>query len=137
VPYYIFNTDGRCLASSNTQPNLEDVQDRGQICLFDERDFMSQIHRIAYRGEGEGIYLLPQTVPLEQQRLKALRLAQDAIWPLAAACELGVATSKEQERLHALREYMVALMRLPEKKGWPSEEYLALPPAPPELKARM
>ena len=34
--FYIFNASGKCVASCNYEPNVEDLESRGEICVEDE-----------------------------------------------------------------------------------------------------
>ncbi|MFB3237232.1 tail fiber assembly protein [Aeromonas salmonicida] len=74
----------------------------------------------------------PAYVPSEaEQQRKLDTLQADAalrIAPLQDAKELNMATPEELARLDALQRYRIALMRLPQSDGWPTE--VSWPEAP-------
>ncbi|MFV3288529.1 tail fiber assembly protein [Pseudomonas sp. NY11955] len=64
------------------------------------------------------------------QQAAALRQTADyAIAPLQDAVDLEEATGEEVEMLKAWKRYRVALSRLPEHAGWPTEIDWPAPPA--------
>lgn len=74
----------------------------------------------------------PTYVPSEaDQQRKLDTLQADAalrIAPLQDAKELNMATPEELARLDTLQRYRIALMRLPQSEGWPTE--VSWPEAP-------
>ncbi|MFM5620110.1 tail fiber assembly protein [Aeromonas veronii] len=67
----------------------------------------------------------PTYVPSEaDQQRKLDTLQADAalrIAPLLDAKELNIATPEELARLDTLQRYRIALMRLPQSEGWPTD----------------
>lgn len=79
------------------------VSEAGAPCWVDEPPLPDAV--IAARNQAE--------------RSALLRSATEQIAPLQDAVDLGLATAKEAERLHAWRAYRVALNRLEGKEGYP------------------
>ncbi|WP_368205533.1 tail fiber assembly protein, partial [Aeromonas sp. s5] len=50
-----------------------------------------------------------------------LQLAATAMAPLEDALALGIISEAEREQLSAWQRYRVALYRLPQSDGWPTE----------------
>lgn len=66
-------------------------------------------------------------VVVETARLR--KVADDAIAPLQDAVDLGEATEAEAQRLKNWKRYRVALNRLPDQPGYPTEIDWPAPPA--------
>lgn len=73
-------------------------------------------------GEIEVIPLPPPTEAEQQARLDALlKQAANAMAPLLDAEALGIISETEREQLTAWQRYRVALYRLPQSEGWPTD----------------
>ncbi|WP_368206148.1 tail fiber assembly protein [Aeromonas sp. s5] len=76
-------------------------------------------------GEFGEITLIPQPLPTssEMQAMLDVRLqlAATAMAPLEDALALGIISEAEREQLSAWQRYRVALYRLPQSDGWPTE----------------
>lgn len=80
-------------------------------------------------GDIEVIPLPPPTEAEQQARLDALlKQAANAMAPLLDAESLGINSETEREQLTAWQRYRVALYRLPQGDGWPTE--VSWPEAP-------
>ncbi|WP_429012708.1 tail fiber assembly protein [Aeromonas hydrophila] len=73
-------------------------------------------------GDVEVIPVPPPTEAEQQARLDALlKQAANAMAPLLDAEALGIISETEREQLTAWQRYRVALYRLPQGDGWPTE----------------
>ncbi|HAU4888774.1 tail fiber assembly protein [Aeromonas hydrophila] len=73
-------------------------------------------------GDVEVIPVPPPTEAEQQARLDALlKQATNAMAPLLDAEALGIISETEREQLTAWQRYRVALYRLPQGDGWPTE----------------
>lgn len=80
-------------------------------------------------GDIEVIPLPPPTEAEQQARLDALlKQAANAMAPLLDAEALGIISEVERKQLTAWQRYRVALYRLPQGDGWPTE--VSWPEAP-------
>lgn len=80
-------------------------------------------------GDVEVIPVPPPTEAEQQARLDALfKQAANAMAPLLDAEALGIISEAEREQLTAWQRYRVALYRLPQGDGWPTE--VSWPEAP-------
>ena len=80
-------------------------------------------------GDVEVIPVPPPTEAEQQARLDALlKQAANAMAPLLDAESLGIISETEREQLTAWQRYRVALYRLPQGNGWPTE--VSWPEAP-------
>lgn len=86
----------------------------------------------AMRGEYGEIEVVAMPNPTDaQQRVRlddAMAKAATFMAPLEDAEKMGVITQAESEQLTAWRLYRLALYRLPQSAGWPSD--VEWPPAP-------
>ncbi|MGY4041057.1 tail fiber assembly protein [Aeromonas hydrophila] len=84
-----------------------------------------ELYSRAIFGEFGPIDVIPAAPPGEtkQQAILAERLAQaaSAMAPLLDAEALGIISEAERMQLTAWQYYRVALYRLPQSEGWPSE----------------
>jgi hypothetical protein len=91
----------------------------------DAEEHGRELYSRAVFGEFGDIEVLPLPPPTEaeqQARLDALlKQAANAMAPLSDAEELGIISEAERERLTAWQHYRVALYRLPQSGGWPTE----------------
>lgn len=87
----------------------------------------------AMRGEYGDIEVIAPPPPTEKEQLSRMdsKLKQVAVAmaPLEDAERLGVITPTEAARLTALRNYRVAIYRLPQSEGWPTDVEWPTPPA--------
>lgn len=88
----------------------------------------------AMRGEYGEIEVVAPSKPTngeQQSRLDSkMKQAAAAMAPLEDAEKLGIITPAETDQLTALRTYRVALYRLPQSEGWPTDvEWPTLPAA--------
>ncbi|MCW0506913.1 tail fiber assembly protein [Aeromonas piscicola] len=73
-------------------------------------------------GDIEVITPAPPTETQQQARLTALlKQAATTMAPLEDAKELGIISEAERAQLTAWQRYRVALYRLPQSEGWPTE----------------
>ncbi len=73
-------------------------------------------------GDIEVIPLPPPTEAEQQARLDALlKQAANAMAPLSDAEALDIISEAEREQLTAWQHYRVALYRLPQSDGWPTD----------------
>lgn len=80
-------------------------------------------------GDVEVIPVPPPTEAEQQARLDALlKQAASAMAPLLDAEALGIISEVERKQLTAWQRYRVALYRLPQGDGWPTE--VSWPEAP-------
>lgn len=80
-------------------------------------------------GDIEVIPVPPPTEAEQQARLDGLlKQATNAMAPLLDAEALGIISETEREQLTAWQRYRVALYRLPQGDGWPTE--VSWPEAP-------
>ena len=70
--------------------------------------------------------LLAQT---QAETIRLRKIADDAIAPLQDAVDLGEVTEAEAQRLKDWKRYRVALNRLPDQPGYPTEIDWPAPPA--------
>ncbi|WP_429178687.1 tail fiber assembly protein [Aeromonas salmonicida] len=70
----------------------------------------------------------PTAAQLQDRLTDKLALAARAMAPLEDADTLGIISDAERERLTAWQRYRVALYRLPQSDGWPTE--VSWPEAP-------
>lgn len=91
-----------------------------------------ELYSRAIFGEFGPIDVIPAASPgeTEQQAILAERLAQaaSAMAPLLDAEALGIISETERTQLTAWQRYRVALYRLPQDDGWPTE--VSWPEAP-------
>ena len=84
-----------------------------------------ELYSRAVFGEFGDIKVIPVPPPTEaeqQARLDALlKQAANAMAPLLDAESLGIISEAEREQLTAWQRYRVALYRLPQSNGWPTE----------------
>lgn len=91
----------------------------------DPEEHGRELYSRAMFGEFGDIEVIPESPPTEtelQARLDALlKQAAAAMAPLEDADKLGIISESEKAKLTAWRLYRVALYRLPQSKGWPSD----------------
>ncbi|HDZ8897938.1 TPA: tail fiber assembly protein, partial [Aeromonas dhakensis] len=98
----------------------------------DTEEHGRELYSRAVFGEFGDIEVIPVPPPTEaeqQARLDALlKQAASAMAPLLDAEALGIISEAEREQLTAWQRYRVALYRLPQGDGWPTE--VSWPEAP-------
>lgn len=91
-----------------------------------------ELYSRAMFGEFGPIEVITPPPPTEAQQqailTDKLALAASAMAPLEDADTLGIISDAERERLTAWQRYRVALYRLPQSDGWPTE--VSWPEAP-------
>jgi hypothetical protein len=130
MPYYIFNNAGRCMASCSAEPNQDDLDEREEIAVEDDR--LLDITTLMYL-DGVLEVTPPKPLPLPVQLQRAIKLANEIIAPLSSAVALGDATQDERALLEQWQRYSVALMRLPQQAGWPDPGKVVWPTQPKAL----
>ncbi|MGN5077295.1 tail fiber assembly protein [Aeromonas veronii] len=98
----------------------------------DPEEHGRELYSRAVFGEFGEIKVLtppPPTEAEQQARLnEALKRAAAVMAPLEDADKLGIISEREKAKLTAWQRYRVALYRLPQSEGWPTD--VALPDAP-------
>ncbi|KFN18749.1 tail fiber assembly protein [Aeromonas bestiarum] len=98
----------------------------------DEEHHGRELYSRAVFGEFGDIEVIPLPPPTEaeqQARLNVqLKQAANAMAPLEDADTLGLISEAERQQLTAWQRYRVALYRLPQGDGWPTE--VSWPEAP-------
>ncbi|WP_421260253.1 tail fiber assembly protein [Aeromonas sp. 600774] len=91
----------------------------------DAEEHGRELYTRAMFGEFGTITVIPQPLPTtaEMQAIldTKLHLAATAMAPLEDAAQLGIISNAERERLTAWQQYRVALYRLPQSEGWPTD----------------
>lgn len=91
----------------------------------DAEEHGRELYSRAVFGEFGDIEVLPLPLPTEaeqQARLTALlKQATTFMAPLEDADKLGIISEHEKAQLNAWQHYRVALYRLPQSEGWPTD----------------
>lgn len=73
MPYYIFNSQGKCVASCDFEPNVEDCATRGEVVV--ETDIISENLQLEL-VEGDVRKIVPVVVEKTLDELKKLKLKE-------------------------------------------------------------
>lgn len=91
-----------------------------------------ELYKRAKAGEFGEVALLKPPAPTEEQQLarlnEELKRASAIMAPLEDADKLGIISEREKSQLTAWQRYRVALYRMPQSEGWPTD--VAWPDAP-------
>jgi len=116
--YYIFNSEGNCIASCDFEPNIEDCGNRGELVI--ESDIVYSINNI--KQEAETIVEKAQEIPVENIRAKA-RILRDSLRTKIDKYLLPSSTYNDQlvtqEQKDILVQDSLTLARWPATEGWP------------------
>lgn len=78
--WYIFKSDGNCIASSDFEPNIEDLSSRGEIAV--ESQLIFDINKIVLKNSNIVDKLIPQ--PTLEELLSKIRTKRNQ---LLSACD--------------------------------------------------
>ncbi|MCV3284575.1 tail fiber assembly protein [Aeromonas veronii] len=125
--HYIFNQKGECIAATPYIPDHDDISSRH--CISVECDEVFGPYEIELSKDGEIVRISDsdsdggENTARKNEALlnKKLQEAMLAMAPLEDADKLGIISEREKAQLTAWQRYRVALYRLPQSEGWPTD----------------